>query len=65
MTAEASSSQTRARRRGAISITVVLTPISIAEDATSSPINPAPMTSKDRHAARPSRNASASASVRK
>ena len=36
------SSQTRARMRGAISITVVLMPSSAAEAATSRPINPPP-----------------------
>ena len=45
--AEVSSSQTRASRRGAISITAVLTPISAAEAATSSPISPPPITISD------------------
>ncbi len=41
MSADVSSSQTRARMRGAISITVVLMPSSAAEAATSSPISAA------------------------
>ena len=46
MIAEVSSSQTRARMRGAISITVTLMPSSAADAATSSPTTPPPMKKK-------------------
>ena len=65
MIAEVSSSQTRARMRGATSITVVLTPSSAADAATSSPISPPPMTSSDWLRCRCALSARASASVRR
>ena len=47
MMAEVSSSQTRARMRGAISITVVFTPSSAADAAISSPTTPPPIRMSD------------------
>ena len=65
MIAEVSSSQTRARMRGAISITVTLMPSSAADAAISSPTTPPPIRISDFSSRDAPCSASASASVRR
>ena len=65
MSAPVSSSQARAMMRGANSITVTSMPSSAADAAASSPIRPAPITTRCLQAARPALIARACASVRR